>query len=609
MNPGGMPGGGGSTPSIGGGSTPSLGGGTPSIGGATGAGGITPSAGGAGGAKGGIDAKSQAIAQADNVLGKYVSNTPDVGEKVGLSKEEAKKEKEEAKEAEENGEPHAEQPSAPTPGEKIGEGKQINENGEVEKTSTRKLLGAAGTAVATYYGGAKGAELASQIDNSKTGNAVLGKVSDVAEKVPGVEQAAKDLEGTSEAVTGAAAAYVAAKNGNYGEAIKQAKQAKKGLSKQHKTIIKKTVIASLPAILFLLIIITVIILPFEGGYLKITDFISDVGEGISDAWGALWGSQDGGDEVAKAIIGDVPGYDSLSQNRKNILLAGALAVGKPYASGGRPTSNTLDGLNNGVDGGGLAEWLIWNLTGVDPGYLSGSAIAHSSDFIEIAQSELKPGDFGVNGSDVGMYYGNDQWLHVDPSAGVIKGSYNGYTKFYRHKSLDGNSGGAVDPGSTTPATGKLKDVFPDGIPTTPEGRQKYLVNIQVPITKKDGTKTTTNLQVHRAIADQVKQVLQKAQDAGFKVYEVGGYRETNISNTTKLSQHAYGLAVDINVNENYCVYPDGTIDAGSFWDPSRSEYSIPSNGVLVREFKAIGWGWGGDWHSKKDYMHFSYTGG
>ena len=168
-------------------SGPSLGS-TPSKGGST----------GAGGSKAGFDAKAQAISQADNMLEKYVSDTPDVGEKVGLSKQEAQQADAENREAEANGEPQT-QPSAPRPGEKIGDGKQVNEKGEVEKTATRKLVGAAGTAVATYYGGAKGAELASQIDNSKTGNAVLGKVSDIADKVPGVEQASKDLEGASEA--------------------------------------------------------------------------------------------------------------------------------------------------------------------------------------------------------------------------------------------------------------------------------------------------------------------------------------------------------------------------------------------------------------------------
>lgn len=189
------------------------------------------------------------------------------------------------------------------------------------------------------------------------------------------------------------------------------------------------------------------------------------------------------------------------------------------------------------------------------------------------------------------------YLFEDPNTHIF------YTDQKSLEELRGFTGG------TSPATGKLADVFPDGIPTTRAGIQKYLVTIQVPITTKKGKKTTTSLTIHKDVAQDVKNVLQKAQDAGFKVYEVGGFSWRNISGTSKMSQHSLGLAVEINVEENYCVFADGTIDAGSFWDPNKSEYSIPRNGVLYNAFKGIGWGWGGDWSSKKDYMHFSYTGG
>ena len=29
---------------------------------------------------------------------------------------------------------------------------------------------------------------------------------------------------------------------------------------------------------------------------------------------------------------------------------------------------------------------------------------------------------------------------------------------------------------------------------------------------------------------------------------------------------------------------------------------------VVAAFRAIGWGWGGDWTGTKDYMHFSASG-
>lgn len=188
------------------------------------------------------------------------------------------------------------------------------------------------------------------------------------------------------------------------------------------------------------------------------------------------------------------------------------------------------------------------------------------------------------------------YLFTDPNTHVF------HTDMKSLEELRGLTGG------TSPATGKLEDVFPDGIPTTREGIQKYLATVQVPITKKNGTKTTTSVTVHKDIVEELRGVLQKAQDSGFKVYEIQGFSWRKVSGSTTMSQHSLGLAVDINVKENYCVYPNGRVDAGSYWKPGEDEFSIPRNGVLVRAFKSIGWGWGGDWSSKKDYMHFSYTG-
>ena len=35
---------------------------------------------------------------------------------------------------------------------------------------------------------------------------------------------------------------------------------------------------------------------------------------------------------------------------------------------------------------------------------------------------------------------------------------------------------------------------------------------------------------------------------------------------------------------------------------------IHPGGAAVRAFSAIGWGWGGSWHSLKDWQHFSANG-
>ena len=167
--------------------------------------------------------------------------------------------------------------------------------------------------------------------------------------------------------------------------------------------------------------------------------------------------------------------------------------------------------------------------------------------------------------------------------------------------------GTSSNGNKQEATGKLKDIFPNGLPQTKEEMEKYLVNVSVPITTKSGVKTTKTVKLHIAIAEDVRKALQEAQDKGFKVYEVQGYNWRNVAGSKTRSQHSYGLAVDINVTEN-CQMKNGKVTAGSFWNPGKSEYSIPEDGVLVKAFNSIGWGWGGNFSSSKDYMHFSYTG-
>jgi len=76
------------------------------------------------------------------------------------------------------------------------------------------------------------------------------------------------------------------------------------------------------------------------------------------------------------------------------------------------------------------------------------------------------------------------------------------------------------------------------------------------------------------------------------------------------SNHAYGNAVDLNPVENPYV------GCGSVHDPDSAPFVNRSRlrkgmvtPAVVRAFRSIGWGWGGDWTGDtKDYMHFSTTG-
>ena len=84
----------------------------------------------------------------------------------------------------------------------------------------------------------------------------------------------------------------------------------------------------------------------------------------------------------------------------------------------------------------------------------------------------------------------------------------------------------------------------------------------------------------------------------------------NPRGATGWSNHAYGLALDLNPVENPYV------GCGATYDPKGRRYLDRSKhrpGMVtprvVKAFRSIGWGWGGHWAGNtKDYQHFSVTG-
>lgn len=77
------------------------------------------------------------------------------------------------------------------------------------------------------------------------------------------------------------------------------------------------------------------------------------------------------------------------------------------------------------------------------------------------------------------------------------------------------------------------------------------------------------------------------------------------------SQHAYGLAVDVDPFHNPYVKGDRVLPelATAYVDRSRDLPGMITEGdVVVRAFAGIGWTWGGQWQTLKDWMHFSRNG-
>lgn len=84
-----------------------------------------------------------------------------------------------------------------------------------------------------------------------------------------------------------------------------------------------------------------------------------------------------------------------------------------------------------------------------------------------------------------------------------------------------------------------------------------------------------------------------------------------VTGGSSYSEHSYGHAIDINTVENPYVSGDTVLPAeGAAYVDREDERPgmILPDGPVVAAFAAIGWGWGGDWTSLKDYQHFSATG-
>ncbi len=84
-----------------------------------------------------------------------------------------------------------------------------------------------------------------------------------------------------------------------------------------------------------------------------------------------------------------------------------------------------------------------------------------------------------------------------------------------------------------------------------------------------------------------------------------------VPGTTVWSQHSFGRAVDVNPLENPEIQ-HGVIDpptARRFADRSQQLVGMIHRGDVVwTAFARVKWTWGGQWHSLKDYQHFSANG-
>ena len=148
----------------------------------------------------------------------------------------------------------------------------------------------------------------------------------------------------------------------------------------------------------------------------------------------------------------------------------------------------------------------------------------------------------------------------------------------------------------------------EAYPTTSEEAKALQTTITVPVWMlRNGKKvsSTVTITVHRGIAQKMELVFEEIYNGKeqFPIKDVGAYAWRG-----GRSEHNGGTAIDINYNENYCIYNNGTT-IGAYWKPGEDLYSILPYGDVMNAFEKHGFTWGGDsWSNPKDYMHFSYLG-
>lgn len=129
-----------------------------------------------------------------------------------------------------------------------------------------------------------------------------------------------------------------------------------------------------------------------------------------------------------------------------------------------------------------------------------------------------------------------------------------------------------------------------------------------------------------AIAEEVTEIFNELYEARFpiekmkliEVYEgsdllsmgdnnTSAFNYRMIAGTNRLSNHSFGLAIDINPRQNPYIKGSLILPEDSKEFINRSDIK---KGMIVKDnpchnaFLSRGWIWGGDWLDKKDYHHF-----
>ena len=169
----------------------------------------------------------------------------------------------------------------------------------------------------------------------------------------------------------------------------------------------------------------------------------------------------------------------------------------------------------------------------------------------------------------------------------------------------------------------LKEAIQNPKVPIPKQVRRTLVLVTVYYYSFDGLVHQGQLVVHRALKREIEEIFRKLLTLRFPIKKVvpislydwdddasmadnnsSAFNYRLILGTDRLSNHSFGLAVDLNPLQNPYFARDGKVyPQGAVHDPSVPG-TIARDGPVVSLFKARGWTWGGDWTIPVDYQHF-----
>lgn len=148
---------------------------------------------------------------------------------------------------------------------------------------------------------------------------------------------------------------------------------------------------------------------------------------------------------------------------------------------------------------------------------------------------------------------------------------------------------------------------------------KNICKLNIEYIDFNGNEKTGILEVHNEVKDEVISIFNEIKSIKFPIFQIktvdnydfddeksvianntSGYNFRFVKDTTKLSDHAIGLAIDINPKQNPWLHPSAL---NLFKYNPGEKGTIEVDDQIVKIFSKYGWSWGGNWKNP-DYQHF-----